>query len=89
MLSYQQLAKICNLNKGLYQMFVSGAVPNNLVITSESKLEKRILQIISRPKAAGVIKHINLSGVKINELSALLDDKPRKLQSSYRPKLLY
>ena len=49
-------------------MFVSGTVPDNLVITSKSKLEKRILQIISRPKAAGVIRHIDLSGVKINEL---------------------
>jgi len=47
-------------------MFVSGTVPANLVITNESKIAKnKIPFILSRAGAAGVIRHIDLSGVRI------------------------
>ena len=55
-------------------MFVSGRVPNNLVVTSKSKLAKKIPQILSRTKAAGVIRHIDLSGVRICLLGSAKDN---------------
>ncbi len=46
-------------------MFVSGSVPNNLVVKAKSKFARKIPQILSRTKAAGVIRHLDLSGVRI------------------------
>ena len=46
-------------------MFVSGRVPNNLVVTARSNLTKKIPQILSRGKTIGVIRHLDLSGVRI------------------------